>query len=205
MQVSEEGKTFEDRANQHRTNINSGTGIAGPLFKARAEEGHHVNMAMEVFHEKGVMEATARAAEKLGGQWSVGKLAPLMVNVAEALTCAIFRCNVLFGGLNIVAGGHCFGRASYRIQQIFYTLLGKSIKVATVANKQFLDQLPASQAFASDPGILVSPQHRIIACRKKISRDGGLMNWSLPAGPTACVRPEHFGAAAIHDAAERSR
>lgn len=172
MQVHEEGKTLKDCAQQHCSNVNSGTGIAGPLFKARIEEGHEVNVTAEVFHDNGIKDATARAVAKLGAQWSLDKLVPLMINVAEALTCAIFRCNVIFGGLNIVAGGHCFGRATYRIQQLFSTMLGHSIKYATTEEKEMLDQLAASKAFASDPGLMVRPRHRIIACIT--SRDGGV-------------------------------
>jgi hypothetical protein len=155
LQVNCEDKVFDDRQDEHVTDTGSGTAIAGKAFKGMHKKGLGPNVREVVFSTGGINWAEREAVGLLGEGWALGMLTALLVNIAEALTCAMFRTNILFAGLNVVAGGHVFGRATYRMYIIMKAFC-KTNKQLTLEEKQQLADARADLVFAGDVGVLVS-------------------------------------------------
>jgi hypothetical protein len=155
LQVNCEDKVFDDRKEEHITDDGSGTALAGKVFKAMERKGMGPDVGEVVFTTGTIDWAERVGVGLLGEGWAVGMLTALLTNIAEALTCAIFRTNVLYAGLNVVAGGHVFGRATYRMY-ILMKAFCKTNQKLTEVDKEQLAEARAKVVFEADPGILVS-------------------------------------------------
>lgn len=144
---------ISDRRDEHDGG-ESGTALEGPLSVTAA--GAASLTTAVVFESHHLHQVALRQAAR--GQQELGEALGQVLDVAEALACAIFRSHVgdaqSIGGSNCTAGGGVFGPASLRINNIINNVR-QAFPDSPATVEQKLNE-PAVHHVTTDNGLMVS-------------------------------------------------